>query len=315
MRIEVPNTTISELSKSLVSLREEEGASTLGRVLTLIIVTVPAHEEEAIDAANAASHEHPMRVLVISEQPDADDAEARLDGEIRIGGDAGASEVIVLRAYGEVAREPESLVTGLLLPDAPIVAWWYGSAPERVATTGIGRIATRRITDIRARRRRPTTLHQLASNSAPGDTDLAWSRITLWRSQLAAVLDQPPYLPVTAVRVVGATDSPSAQLLAAWLGLQLDCPVTLETPYAMSDEDAFGVESVRLERENGAIELVRTSSSAARLTQPGQPVHEVAIPQRTNRECLAEELRRLDPDEVYERVLTEGLTRARTVEE
>ena len=32
-------------------------------------------------------------------------AAARLDAQIRVGGDAGASEVVVLRGYGELAAE------------------------------------------------------------------------------------------------------------------------------------------------------------------------------------------------------------------
>ena len=64
-----------------------------------------------------------------------------------------------------------------------------------------------------------------ATTYAPGDTDLAWTRLTHWREQLAAVLDQPPYEPVTAVEVRGAASSPSTALLAAWLRLQLDVPV------------------------------------------------------------------------------------------
>jgi hypothetical protein len=42
------------------------------------------------------------------------------------------------------------------------------------------------------------------------------------------------------------------------------------------------------------------------LTQPGQPSHELAFPRRSLRECLAEELRRLDADLLYGRVVTEG---------
>ena len=174
-------------------------------------------------------------------------------------------------------------------------------------------MATRRITDVRAEGGSKDALTALAWNSAAGDTDLAWTRITLWRSQLAAVLDQPPFEPVERIEVAGASDSPSAILLAAWLGLQLEAPVELHTPHTL-DGDGYGVDAVRLHRASGVIELVRTSPAAARLTQPGQPVHEIAIPLRGDSDCLAEELRRLDPDEVYERVLTEGLALPRTVE-
>ncbi len=97
MIVDLPNTTTSRISKALVKIREEGGAVALGRVLTLVIATRLGEEEEAIAAANAASREHPMRIIVVStEAPEFRERdEARLDAEIRVGGDAGASEVIV----------------------------------------------------------------------------------------------------------------------------------------------------------------------------------------------------------------------------
>ena len=117
MIVDLPDTTVSNISKALVKIREEGGAVALGRVLTLIIATHLGQEEEAIEAANDASREHPMRVIVVStEEERSTKGEGRLDAQIRVGGDAGASEVIVLRAYGETASDEEGLVTGLLLP-------------------------------------------------------------------------------------------------------------------------------------------------------------------------------------------------------
>jgi len=118
--IELPDTTVSKIARALVSVREEGGAVALGRVLTLIIVASDG-EEEAIEAANDASREHPMRVIVLR-LDGTDTTTPRVDAQIRVGGDAGASEVIVLRATGPAASNTESLVTGLLLPDAPVVA-------------------------------------------------------------------------------------------------------------------------------------------------------------------------------------------------
>ncbi|MDZ4045776.1 MAG: glucose-6-phosphate dehydrogenase assembly protein OpcA, partial [Rhodoglobus sp.] len=178
MIVDLPNTTTSQISKTLVKIREEGGAVALGRVLTLIISTRLGDEEEAIEAANDASREHPMRVLVVSTGPDSD-ADARVDAQIRVGGDAGASEVVVVRAYGDAAIDQESLVTGLLLPDAPVVAWWPGEAPERVSESAIGRIAQRRITDAAASDDPVAALDRLASGYRPGDTDFAWTRLTL----------------------------------------------------------------------------------------------------------------------------------------
>src|SRR5690554_6062935 len=124
MIVDLPNTTSAKISKALVKIREEGGAVALGRVLTLVIATTLGNEEEAIEAANDASREHPMRVIVLSRSANVVDEEARLDGQIRVGGDAGASEVIVLRAHGAAASDEQGLVTSLLLPDAPVVVWW-----------------------------------------------------------------------------------------------------------------------------------------------------------------------------------------------
>ncbi|MBX0298399.1 glucose-6-phosphate dehydrogenase assembly protein OpcA [Cryobacterium sp. 1639] len=304
MIVDLPNTTTAKISKALVRIREEGGAVALGRVLTLIIAAELGQEEEAIGAANDASREHPMRVIVLSTQADAADCEPRVDAEIRVGGDAGASEVIVLRAYGDAASDPESLVTGLLLPDAPVVAWWPGEAPAVPAESPLGRIAYRRITDASAQADPQAALTQICSSYRPGDTDFAWTRLTLWRAQLAAVLDQPPYESITAVSVTGALDSPSTTLLAAWLQLALQVPVHYELT---SGANANGIHGVHLTRSSGVISLEREVPGIATLTQSGQPVQDLTLKRRSLRDCLSDELRRLDPDELYGQVITQGL--------
>jgi glucose-6-phosphate dehydrogenase assembly protein OpcA len=305
--VDLPNTTTSKISKALVKIREEGGAVALGRVLTLVISTVLGEEEEAIEAANDASREHPMRVIVISTGPDdrRTSKDARLDAQIRVGGDAGASEVIVLRAYGDTATDQEGLVTGLLLPDAPVVVWWPGAAPDVAAESALGGIAQRRITDAASSSNPLVALHRIEETYQPGDTDFAWTRLTLWRAQLAAVLDQPPYEPVTSVEVHGAADSPSTVLLAAWLKLQLKVDVTLEV--SSKAHGASGIQGVILHRKSGSIELERILPNVATLVQPNQPTHDISLPRRSLRDCLAEELRRLDPDELFGQVVHKGL--------
>lgn len=306
MIVDLPDTTTSNISKALVKIREEGGAVALGRVLTLVIATHLGQEEEAIEAANDASREHPMRVIVVStEEERTSNGDGRLDAQIRVGGDAGASEVIVLRAYGETASDEEGLVTGLLLPDAPVVVWWPGIAPEVVSTSPLGRIATRRITDASAQPDPQSALRHLSKTYAPGDTDFAWTRLTLWRAQLAAVLDQPPYEPITAVEVAGAADSPSTMLLASWLALQLQVPVQYDLTSRATGSS--GIHGVRMQRASGVIELEREVPNVARLSQPNQPTHDLSLPRRSLRDCLAEELRRLDPDDLYGEVITRGL--------
>jgi glucose-6-phosphate dehydrogenase assembly protein OpcA len=267
-----------------------------------VVVTRSGLEEEAIEAANEASREHPCRIIVLADAGAS--APTRLDAQIRVGGDAGASEVILLRGYGELAEESESLVAALLLPDAPIVAWWPHGAPRNACQTSVGSIAHRRITDSANEADPVAALENIRRTYKAGDTDLAWTRLTNWRIQLAAVLDQVDDAPVTAVAVEGASDSPSTILLAAWLTLALDVPVTI-----VADPAGTGIRRVRMTRSSGDIQLFRPGLTVAELTQPGQPAQRISLPRRSLKDCLAEELRRLDPDEVFGEVITMGLPR------
>ena len=302
MIIDLPSTTTAAVNKKLLDVRDTGGAIALGRVLTLVVVTDEEVAEDAIAAANDASREHPCRVIAVVRGSRR--GGERIDAQIRVGGDAGASEVIVLRLYGKLTEHGDAVVTPLLLPDSPVVAWWPGQAPEKPAEDPIGRMAQRRITDAASTRNPRKELERRRTTYVEGDSDLAWSRITLWRGLLAAALDQPPYEKVDRATVTGGSDSPSTDLLAGWLAESLRCPVVRARTRVGS-----GMISVRLERRSGNVDLVRPDGKVAALTQPGQPERRIGLARRGTPECLAEELRRLDPDEIYAAALTKGLER------
>jgi hypothetical protein len=175
--VDLPDTTVSKIARSLVSVREEGGAVALGRVLTLVIVTTHGLHEEAIEAANDAS----ASTRCASSCSSRTRGDAKLDAQIRVGGDAGASEVVVLRAQGDVATNQEGLVTGLLLPDAPVIAWWpdFPPASPRHPTSDAWPSAA---SPMRRRSPTPRIARDSAPSYEPGDTDLAWTRLTHWRS-------------------------------------------------------------------------------------------------------------------------------------
>jgi len=301
--VDLPGTTVSQISKSLVQMREQGGAVALGRVLTLVIQTDSDTAESAIEAANAASREHPSRIIVLVDSDKS--TQPRLDAEIRVGGDAGASEVVILRAYGDAAIHPQSLVLGLLLPDAPVVAWWPKNSPEDVSESPLGKIATRRITDALNQSDPKAFLAKLSNSYAPGDSDFSWTRLTLWRAQLAALLDQPPFEPITSVEIIGDQNNPSVLLLAAWLRLQLRCPV--ESEHREDSQGVKGIYSVRLRRDGSEIQILRDQSNVATLSQTHQPPKDLSLPVRSLRDCLSEDLRRLGPDLAFEKVITHGI--------
>lgn len=306
MIVDVPNTTSNALVKALTDLRKRNGANALSRVLNLVVVVNDEMMEEAIESANKASYEHPCRVIVVVLGESR--GTPKLDGQIRVGGDAGASEVLVLKAYGPLTKQAASLVTPLLLSDAPVVAWWPGESPRVPSEDPVGRMATRRITDAAACARPSAALKGRVTGYRAGDTDLAWSRITRWRALTASAMDQRIGQNPIAARVVGAADSPSADLLAGWLAEALQITVKREKP-----DNVEGLRSVHIQFDDGWLELVRPDDDdTAELTFPGRPPRPVSLPRRGDAECLAEELRRLDPDDIYADVLLDGLPRLRS---
>ena len=94
MIIRLSRTNTAEVQRRMLEIRDEGGVVALGRVLTLVIHTQIGGEEEAIRAANAASREHPMRVIVVSRNPDHVNAgeEPRLDAEELRTLEAGAAD-------------------------------------------------------------------------------------------------------------------------------------------------------------------------------------------------------------------------------
>jgi glucose-6-phosphate dehydrogenase assembly protein OpcA len=186
------------------------------------------------------------------------------------------------------------MVMPLLLPDAPVVAWWPGEAPAVPSKDAIGRLAQRRITDSLSTKNPIKAFEQRRASHAAGDTDLVWTRLTHWRALLAAALDFPPHDTVTAATVSGEAVSPSTDLMAGWLA----CRLGIKVKRAKADSGG-GMVSVRLERRSGPVELLRPDGRTGTLRQPGQPDRLIALARRTVPDCLAEELRRLDPDDVY----------------
>ncbi|OKI12088.1 glucose-6-phosphate dehydrogenase assembly protein OpcA [Streptomyces sp. CB03911] len=295
MKIDLTDTTSSKINAALMDARRAGGAGAAGMVLTLVIVTDEGSAYDALKAANDASREHPSRTLAVIKRAGRSPrarAETRLDAEILVGSDAGSGETVVLRMHGELAAHAQSVVLPLLLPDAPVVVWWPENSPAHPAQDPLGSIAQRRITDAVTAESPVGQLAQRAQSYTPGDTDLAWTRITGWRSMLAAALDQRP-AKVTAAVVEGESYNPSVELLGLWLTTRLHVPVERVVT------GGPGITSVTLRTKDGDITLDRPDGLMGTLSMPGAPDRQVALKRRETSELIAEELRRLDPDDIY----------------
>ncbi|MFC7216581.1 glucose-6-phosphate dehydrogenase assembly protein OpcA [Streptomyces polyrhachis] len=305
MNIDLTDTTSSQINAALVKARRATGTPAVGMVLTLVIVTDEGNHYDALRAASEASKEHPSRILVVVRRPGRTPRErnsARLDAEVRVGSESDTGETVLLRLHGELAAHAESVVLPLLLPDAPVVVWWPEDAPQAPAKDALGQLAQRRITDAAAAEDPEAALALRARTYAPGDTDLTWTRVTGWRSVLAAAMDQRHGTPQSAV-VEGEEYNPSTELLAMWLGTRLGVPVERRVSAGP------GITAVRLHTTDGTICLDRPDGALAKLEVPGQPERHVALKRRTTAELIAEELRRLDPDEAYEHAVRFGADR------
>ncbi len=289
------DTTGTAVVKALAAERRTGGAVTSGIALTLVVVVDEPDVAEAEEAATIAASKHPMRILmVIRRQIDA--PVPRLDAEVLLGGRLGPGEAVVMRMYGRLALHAESVTLPLLAPDAPVVTWWHGAPPDRISYDPLGVNADRRITDVERAGDRVAALRQRAVDFAPGDTDLSWTRVTGWRAALASALDGQHDAPASAT-VDGDDSDPSALLLAGWLSSRLGFYVPV------NKTSAGEIDQVTIGFADGASISADADGGRLILRRQGQPDSIAPFPDRSLGELLAEELRRLDDDEIFARAL------------
>src|SRR4051795_4708386 len=293
------DTTGTAVVKALAAERRTGGAVTSGIALTLVVVVDHQDVAEAEEAATIAASRHPMRMLMVVRRH-IDAPVPRLDAEGTIGGRLGPGEAVVMRMYGRLALHAESVTLPLLAPDAPVVTWWHGPPPDLIAHDPLGVFAERRVTDVSRCPETRAALQQRAGDFRPGDTDLAWTRTTPWRAELASAFDTVRAAP-TAARVTGRTDDPATQLLAGWLSSRFGVPVPVEqAPGRAPGTGGIGVSEVVVDLDGGGtVRLSRKDATTVVLERAEQPDSEVSLPQRELGDLLAEERRRLDADQPY----------------
>jgi glucose-6-phosphate dehydrogenase assembly protein OpcA len=288
------DTTGNEVVKALASERRNAGGVASGLALTLVVAVDEKRVKEAEAAAATAAAAHPCRLLIVVRSGNGS-GDSRLDAEIVVGGRLGPCEGVVMRMHGRLNHHAESVVIPLLAPDVPVVTWWNDVPPERIATDPLGVLAERRITDAVQATDPMAALLQRADDYAPGDTDLAWTRGTPWRSLIAGALDTTSG-PVTAATVTSDPADPTGALLRGWLKARLGI-----TPTAAAGGPQ--VRAVALRLGTGEEITIQREDGSARLTRTGLPERTMPLHRRQLGEQLAEELRHLDRDQAYSAAL------------
>lgn len=277
----------------------EPGAPPLMRATTLnLVVAGCGAEREALEEILLESTaRHPCRAIVVHPDEAAERAGPRAWVSImcHAGGPGQpqvCSELLVLSGPAENLHELVAAVAGLLVADLPTFLWWRGRLPESTAemerfrhlagaadrvlfdSLGFGTEQQRRLAEFRLR----------LGRAAMGD--LNWARLTPWRSAVTQQFDAPAAgsllsgLRSVRVEYAGTPGQPvnaAARLLAGWLKSRLG--------------DSFVVQFRTATEE--AVEL-QLAGETLRVARPPVPATGVA---------LAEELRVLGRDAVFEEAL------------
>lgn len=293
--IRLEDTSGGAVAAAIAAERHRLGSPATGMVLTMLILANEEFQADATAAAVSAAREHPMRILTLIPRPGR--MEPSLDAEIAVGGDDGPGELAVLRLRGDLSNHGNSVAIPLLLSDTPVVAFWPTSPPDSPASDPIGKHAQMRITDSATSMDPELQLRRQLEGYSPGDVDLSWTRLTPWRSALAAAFDNVTPK-INTIEIAAGANDPSALLLKSWLQLRLHCDAVI---YQTPDSELL---SVKLDTSHGSISLTRVDVHQAVLSKPGVPDATIGLPVRDLANLLSEELKYLNPDETYGEVLS-----------
>ncbi len=110
---------------------------------------------------------------------------------------------------------------------------------------------------------------------------------------------------VEKITIKADDDDPSAQLMAAWLHTRLGVsPEIVDTQVERNSEHLPAIASVAFTMDGGeTMEVERKADGTTVLRQAGLPKRRQTLQGRTLGQLLAEELRHIDPDTAYRKVL------------
>ena len=175
------------------------------------------------------------------------------------------------------------------LPGGDLVAGQY---PASIATDELAQLAVRRLTDAAAAAR-PLAALRPSQDYLPGDTDLAWTRLT----RVAGTAGRRAG-PVPVTDQVGLGRGRAEQPVGR-VARRLAAEPAEGSGDARKISDGPGITAVRMTTAAGDIAITRPDGLLASYAVPGQPERLVALKRREITDLISEELRRLDADQVY----------------
>ena len=261
------DTTGNEVVKALAAERRSAGGVASGLALTLIVVVDEKRVREAEAAATIAAAAHPCRLLIVVRA-------GRRRGTAESGSTPRSSS-----AAGSARARPSSCACTAGSRCTP--SRW--SMPLLAPGRAGGDLVARRAAGADRQRLRwawsptagsPTSprpptrsaaLRQRADDYAPGDTDLAWTRITPWRTLVAGAFDTDRRRRSPAPRSSAPPTDPTAALMSGWLAARLG----ISPPRRPSRSRGMRAVELRLRQRRAELASHREDGTAA--VQPHRP--------------------------------------------
>jgi glucose-6-phosphate dehydrogenase assembly protein OpcA len=320
--VEDPVTAVSpeSLLKDLRRLwrdlgRDEDHGVLRACAMTLIAAAIDSTDEQRLGETIAAlMHEHPSRAILLRIR--AGDPEY-LDGRVTAQcwmpfgkrQQICCEQVEITAGLGRL-REGAALLSGLTVPDLPVVLWCLDPEMLELASfRGVVPLATKLVVDGQRAQdsadflRRLYTLMRKPQRCA----DLAWARLTPWREAVSEIFEDAAarrlMYDLAEIRILyaGKDDPVGAYYLAGWFMHVLGGGPHVKIARGVGP--AYG-EIARIsfhgEGFEAALELIDATS--IEMTANGV-THKLVFPAQTDYHALREELTIIGRDRVYEDVL------------
>jgi glucose-6-phosphate dehydrogenase assembly protein OpcA len=258
--------------------------------MTLIVADTPAARPPVAEVISELVREHPARAIVLSVTEEHETLSVSVNAMCHVpvaGRRQVCSETVMIESGRAGVESAAALVTGILVPDLPVVLWLRQGSLQDVAI--VIPFAHKVVVD--SGEWPPQRLRELAR--VPHVADLAWARLTAWRETIAS---HPQVRQAREAVLTHAEDRPrsAALYLAAWLRRALGAQLQVSFERGSLGVTMRGPEfELRLERTNSCL--------AARMN--GVETHSAA-PALTEFELMREELRLLGRDPGYDMVRT-----------
>ncbi|MCC6590362.1 MAG: glucose-6-phosphate dehydrogenase assembly protein OpcA [Bryobacterales bacterium] len=310
-----PDKLLKELDELWRNLGNEQEGGVLRACAMTLIVCTQGEQDEVGETLALLMREYPARAIVLRE---TDGSAPALGAGVRAqcwtpfgSRQQICCELIEITASRASLADVQPVIHALTAPDLPIVIWCRTAAIVTVEDfQPILRLANKLIVDTAGASdlREQLRYMRAAEDADTTVADLAWTRLTHWRSSVATMFDNPANLAqvrninAIKVRYQGAYVPLSAYYMVGWLQHVLGRTVSYDFQSVPDDCARARVEMVSLHAPGWQVSLQVNQDRAAHVDSFVQDSHAI-LPRRTDYDLLREELALTARDPIYQATL------------